>query len=143
MFETLFSLVVFSYVDDFFWISPQDVLSQVDASWVRGVGRVVSPELLGWKLDPSKDEHGDTVVLLGLEISLRSQASEWRLNPDKSESWLAELYHVLDQEWLTPAAASKWCGRLSWLNSHIFGRVGRAMLRPLIWRQTQLGGSCR
>ena len=79
--------------------------------------------------------------MLGLEISLRSQASVWPLNPDKFESWLAELYHVLDQDWLPPAAASKWCGRLSVLSSHIFGRVGRAMLRPFIWRQAQLVGS--
>ena len=42
---------------------------------------------------------------------------------------------------LAPGRASKFSGRLAFLNSYLFNRIGRALLRPFIWRQRQhIGG---
>ena len=39
--------------------------------------------------------------------------------------------------------ASKFCGRFAFLNAHVFGRLGRALLRPFIWRQQQSYGGAQ
>ena len=140
---SLFGVVTFSYVDDFFWISPSDASSGVDAAWIQGLFKSVVSQLLGSLLDPTKDETGQRVVLLGLDVCLTAQASEWRLHPAKATEWLADICEALRSDWLVSSMASKLCGRLSFLNSFVFGRVGRALLRPLIWRQLQVKGSMR
>ena len=111
--ESVFELLVFSYVDDFFWVSVNDPKSGVNAAWLQQVFRQVAQDLLGWKLDPAKDEAGPCVTLLGLEISLNSNESRWRLNPQKATEWVSDMYHVLSQDWLTPATANKIAGRMS------------------------------
>ena len=138
--QSLFGLVVFSYVDDFFWVAPVDPTSVMDAGWLQGFFRRVVSGLLGWQLDPSKDAYGSSVVLLGLEITLKTQASCWRLSPPKAKEWLEDIVEALQSNYLAPSTASKMCGRLSFLNSYVFGRVGRVLLRPLIWRQLQASG---
>ena len=139
--SSLFGLVTFSYVDDFFWLCPADATSGVDAAWLQGFFDKVVSELLGWQLDPTKNASGKCVVLLGLEICLNESESRWRLHPNKAMEWLHEVHKTLKDDWLPPAVASKMCGRFSFLNSYVFGRVGRALLRPLIWRQHQTVGS--
>ena len=44
---------------------------------------------------------------------------------------------------MTPAEASKLSGRMAFLNTHVFGRLGRALLRPIIWRQIDTTGCTR
>ena len=58
--------------------------------------------------------------------------------PDaKRQKWAKELVSIIHRGWLEPDQASQFCGRLSFLNQRIFNSVGRALLRPLIWRQHQ------
>ena len=47
---------------------------------------------------------------------------------------------VLREGSLDPGLASKFAGRYAFLNHWIFNRVGRALLRPIIWRQKQTSG---
>ena len=54
---------------------------------------------------------------------------------------MQEMEGILEANWLTPAAASKLCGELGFLNTHVFNRLGRCLLRPIIWRQIQTVGS--
>ena len=101
--QSLFGLVVFSYVDDFFWVTPVDATSGVDTEWLQGFFRKVVSDLLGWQLDTSKDAHGSTVVLLGLEITLQTQASQWRLSPARAKEWLEDIVEALEGNHLAPS----------------------------------------
>ena len=141
--QEIFGLVVFVYVDDCFWIVPQfDRHTELQsADWIAKLFEFVVTGLFGWELDPDKHATGQEMVLLGLRITLHNEMSEWSLDDRKSEAWIQDLEQALKENCLTPAQASKLCGRLAFLNCHIFNRLGRALLRPLIWRQHQQRGS--
>ena len=49
--------------------------------------------------------------------------------------WTQELQTVLSEGFLSLGYASKWFGRFAFLNTHLFNRLGWALLRPHIWRQ--------
>ena len=86
--QSLFGLVVFSYVDDFFWVAPVDPISGVGAGWLQGFFRRVVSGLLGWQLDPSKDSYGSSVVLLGLEITSKLKLRAGASAPRKPKNGL-------------------------------------------------------
>ena len=98
-------------------------------------------ELLGWELDPDKEDVGHTLQLLGLQITVDNFSASWRLGQAKRYQWMAELRNVLCSNLLEPGLAAKFCGRFAFLNAYLFNRLGRALLRPLIWRQKQQYGS--
>ena len=93
-------------------------------------------DLLGWDLDPDKADVGSCVVVLGVEITLDGEDSFWRLSPMKRQRWIDDLKTVLADDKLTPGHASKLCGRLAFLNSRGSNKIGRGLLRPLVWRQS-------
>jgi len=140
----LFDIVVFAYVDDFFWVMPDmpDV-DQDAASYVLEVFKEVVTDLLGWDLDPKKEAIGSEIQLLGLQVRLDKECSLWKLNSQKAELWAKEFQAAIDSDSLSPSQASKFCGRLAFLNSNVFNRLGRALLRPLIWRQQCKYGTMR
>ena len=76
-------------------------------------------------------------------MSLQADASYWRLSSDKAEQWVEQISHYLATGRLTPTEASKLSGRVAFLNTHVFGRLGRALLRPIIWRQIDTTGCTR
>ena len=137
--DRIINLNVFSYVDDCFWACPdfefQD--SMPTARWQQEVFHEVASGLLGWELDPEKSETGTTVTLLGLSITMESTHSEWRLDARKAEEWSQDIDRILQADTLYPSEAAKLAGRLAFLNSHIFNKLGRSLLRPIIWRQPQ------
>jgi len=135
--EKLFGLVIFIYVDDCFWIVPRFTTpcGKTSDDWVADVFEEVVSDLLGWKLDPEKRRTGSNIVLLGLDVRMRKEHSEWRLHDEKAKQWCDDIRWWLAHDRLTPADASKLCGRLAFLNGHIFNRMGRALVRPIIWRQ--------
>ena len=70
-------MVVFAYVDDFFWPCPEQQGSGgVSSNWILGLFKAVCSDLLGWVLDPDKQGTGQELTLLGLRISLRPNVSE-------------------------------------------------------------------
>jgi hypothetical protein len=139
--ESLFLLTTFIYVDDAFWAAPEFPDRRgPDSAWVALVLEYIIQELLGWQLDPKKTEVGYTITLLGMQISMESTASEWTVSVDKATEWLKDITRFLQEDCLLPSDASKLCGRLNFLNTKIYGRLGRVLLRPLIWRQLQAQG---
>ena len=137
--EEVFKAVVLAYVDNCFWIA---IGSSGDpelptAEWLQGIFRAVVSDLLGWTLVDFKCEVGKELTLLGLKVGLHADSSSWCLDRKKANEWACDLTEHLRINRLLPGEASKLCGRLAFLNTHIFNRVGRALLRPLIWRQMQ------
>ena len=55
--------------------------------------------------------------------------------PDEAKvaKWLGRLREIERTGLLCAGDASKLCGALQWASQHTFKRLGRAMLRPLIW----------
>ena len=140
--KRLFGLVIFCYVDDCFWPAPAyNEQNTPTAEWISHTFEYVTTDLLGWRLDPEKSCAGQRVVLLGLEVQMHADASHWRLSSDKAQQWIGEITTFLESNRLTSAEASKLCGKISFLNSHVFGRLGRALLRPIVWRQLDLSGT--
>ena len=86
---------------------------------------------------------GSSLLLLGLDISVEGLSASWRLGQQKRWQWMSELRRVLADDVLEPGLAAKFCGRSAFLNAHVFNRLGRALLRPIIWRQRQQHGSHR
>ena len=135
-------LVVLVYVDDCFWVVPKfQEADAPDATWVLRIFEYVTGHLLGWQLDPDKSAVGTQITLLGLEVTMGCTTSSWRLSADKSAQWCSDIANYLPQDYLRPSEASRLAGRLAFLNSHVYSRLARALLRPIIWRQTQQGGS--
>ena len=136
----LFHVVVFVYVDDFFWVAPDSDQNENLAEYILNVFKHVVTGLLGWELDSEKESVGDEMLLLDIQVVLRSDATTWQFNPTKAEVWISEFQKALNDDHLPPALAAKFCGRIAFLNSTVFNRIGRALLRPLIWRQLQRFG---
>ena len=142
--ENLFQLVILCYVDDCFWATPRfPETGAPDASWVLQVFEYVTTELLGWQLNPDKSNTGVGITLLGLEVTTQADSSYWQLSHDKSQQWVDDVTRFLSEDRLTSAEASKLAGRVAFLNTKVFGRLGRALLRPIIWRQLDLTGATR
>ena len=55
------------------------------------------------------------------------------MEPDKAARWSAELRTLLVVRHWSSQEARQWAGRLQWATSVVWGRVGRAYLRPLYW----------
>ena len=82
----LFGLVMFSYVEDCFWITPSyQGLGVPGATWFAMVFEYIVTDLLGWQLDPGKSQVGAAITLLGLEIEMGQEVSCWRLGSDKAQ----------------------------------------------------------
>ena len=77
----LFDIVVFVYVDDFFWVIPDGAESDSDyAAFVMSAFKRVVTGLLGWELDAEKEHVGDDMSLLGIQVSLEAESSTWKFN---------------------------------------------------------------
>ena len=140
--QELFDLVVFAHVDDCFRVVPQftNPCGLDSAAWVSKVLEELVTELFGWSQDSNKAETGQRIVLLGLKVGMVSDISEWELDERKAKLWIQDFMQASEEDHLSPAMASKFCGRLAFLNTHIFNRLGRALLRTFIWRQNQKFG---
>ena len=71
---------------------------------------------------------------------MRGLRVTWTLGDQKREQWTTELRAIIKDNIMYPGQTSKVCGRLAFLIAFVFNRLGRALLRPLIWRQTQTCG---
>ena len=129
----LFSLVLFFYVDDVFMADLRSSASQAKRTF-----RKVA-ELIGWSLDPEKSEGMcECIKVLGCAATVVPQGLKWRLADRKSQEWTEQLEGCLREGRLSSGVASKVAGRLNFAMSRVFGRIGRAWIRPLLWRQRRL-----
>ena len=74
------------------------------------------------------------ITLLGLKIHMGAQESQWQVSLDKAMGRSGDIHILLHSKRLLPTKASKPCGRLA------YGRLARALIRPIKWRQTQAVG---
>ncbi|CAK0825839.1 unnamed protein product [Prorocentrum cordatum] len=139
---TIFLLAVFFYVDDVFWAATRVILpnGRHQAQWIAEVFNEVVCAMFSWELDPGKSAVPPQIPLLGFEVAVQSWTAHWRLGEAKRRQWCREIQEILQAVRLSPGGASKLCGKLNFLNSKMFNRLGRALLRPLIWRQCQARG---
>ena len=73
-----------------------------------------------------------TALSLAVSLSPRPLLSFVRTpSKDKIAKWSAKLKKCLEDDALTPGEASKIAGALQWASSHVFKRLGRAMIRPI------------
>ena len=137
--DRIFNLNVFIYDDDCPDFEVQE--SMPTARWQQEVFHEVASGLLGWELGPEKSETGTIVTLLGLSITMESTHCEWRLDARKAEEWSQDIDRILQADTLYPSEAAKLAGRLAFLNSQMCNKLGRSLLRPIIWRQPQECGT--
>ncbi len=64
-----------------------------------------------------------------VDVSLSCRGFVFKPAADKVARWLRNVSMALKEQHLSPGAASKLAHRLSWGGSHLFKRLGRALLR--------------
>ena len=130
--RNIFHLLVFYYVDDTHLIERAQTAEQ---------GKVIFQTLmktLGWSLDQNKSTPMSTkVISLGCHLKITRGGVQWSLTDAKREKWMSDILSALQADQLSSTEASKLHGRLSFGVQRIFGRVGRAALRPICHRQLQ------
>ena len=93
-------------------------------------------ELFGWDLDPEKSKGmTESIDVLGCTARIVPQGIQWSLASRKSHDWAIQIHLILERNTLPAGEASKLAGRLNFAMSRVFGRIGRAWIRPLLWRQ--------
>ena len=96
--------------------------------------------LMGWELDPAKSGGMATCIdLLGCRASVVPDGLHWALTSERTEEWCSSIQCALQEGMLTTGAASKLAGRLLFASSRVFGKAGRAAIRPILWRQQGRG----
>ena len=83
-------------------------------------------------ISDKKLETGNPLIVLGIEISLSASGANFRPAVDKKLKWSAKMRSALDEGKLCSGEASKLSGALQWAAQHLFRRLGRAMIRPII-----------
>ena len=126
----LYRIWIGVYVDDVFCLEPDSTIVSAQLA-IKDLCRI-----LGLQLAPDK-EIAPTIsaMLLGAEVRLSRGFIHATLPPQKVSAILDEILDILKRNTLTPAHASKLRGKLGFAQSLLFGRFGRAMLKPLAERQ--------
>ena len=87
-----------------------------------------------------KLECGADICVLGVDLELSAKGYKRRPAKAKIPKWRAAILQALADDRLAPGAASKLAGRLAWGGSHLFNRLGRAMLRAIFDQKTRRDG---
>ena len=125
-------LLIFFYVDDTHLVDVCSTATEAKQAFQTMMN------LLGWELDSAKSVSMSTSVCsLGSELCIKSEGLSWSVCADKKRTWQQSIGEALRNNSLTPGEASKLHGRLNFGAQKVFGRTGRAMLRPICHRQRQ------
>lgn len=95
------------------------------------VARLVRAVLGSDAVAAKKLEWGDSLVILGLQISVCPTGMHATPAAAKRHKWRSRIESALSSGSLRPGDASKLAGALSWAATAQFHRLGRALLRPL------------
>jgi len=98
---------------------------------MRCFARVVRAVLGDGSLAARKLEHGESLVILGVEVHMSVDSYMLRPSRDKVAKCVVTIHKALESGCLHKGDAQKLAGRLSWSTQHIFHKLGRAMLRPI------------
>ena len=98
---------------------------------------------MGWRLDPAKsDGMAESVEVLGCTARVVPVGISWSSTEAKTVEWLEFISSHLNEDSLPAGAASKLAGRLGFASAKVFGRIGRAWIRPILWRQLHKTTAC-
>ena len=119
----------FRYVDDLFTALPDALAKQARKSLEDII------EACGFALAPGKTEGpSDSLTILGILVAIGQEGINLRPDPEKAKKWIGELNAALLGDELTTGEARKLVGRLNFATSTLFGKVGKAHLRPIYHR---------
>jgi hypothetical protein len=93
-------------------------------------------EVIRTVFQPAKTESGPRIGYLGILMSVRPDQSgiDFLLSRARQITLVAQCDSHLESGELKPREASELAGRLGFSQTSLFGRVGRAMIRPLYFR---------
>eukprot|EP00973_Karenia_brevis_P089916 12400052-Karenia_brevis.AAC.1 len=89
---------------------------------------------------PRKVDYGTTLCILGVELRFSDKGFTTKPAPHKVVKWIRDIESALRKRSLSSGQASKLAGRLMWGASHLFRRLGRAMLRAIFDQCSRLDG---
>ena len=118
-------LPMLRFVDDFFTAAPEECAEHAMNIFARLVR-----SLLGCTaISQTKLEFGLPLPILGLSVTVDAAGMSCIPLAKKIHKWLSIIDETLATRKMTPAAAGKLAGALCWAATHMFHRLGRAMLR--------------
>lgn len=80
--------------------------------------------------------------MLGCTARVVPAGINWSLTEAKTLEWLESISTRLNEDSLPAGAASKLASRLGFASTKVFGRVGRAWIRPILWRHQHKTTAC-
>ena len=144
---SLFWIVGDHYADDRWGIEPMSTIesSFETSSAVMGLlgittqaDKAQGPQQEPSVGNPNPAEPWTRPELLGVIFDLDRMDAQ--IKPQRRERLLAEIAEIRSSGRLTPGQASKLRGKLQFTTCSLFGRTGRAQMRPLSERQYQFSG---
>ena len=153
----LLHLPVLRYVDDY--VSPERAKNMKHSMgcFARLARLLLGPDSIA----DAKLECGKDLCVLGVDFEIHKSCFVCRPAADKAYHsshdvrpksvlrlrcmlqvgrWIESIDQALSSKHLVPGASSKLVGKLAWGGSHLFNRVGRAMLRPLFDQKSRRDG---
>ena len=120
-------ICLFRYVDDMF--APEREASMQHA--MGCITRIIRLLMGPTSVEDRKVECGRELVILG--VSCIPSAEGMSFFPDKAkvDKCLKVICEALESGIMHAGVAQKLAGRLSWAQTHMFHKLGRAMLRPI------------
>ena len=124
---TLFKVPAAFFYDDKFGFEPKQTIGTAMKAvrWLHS--------RLGADFAEKKVQLKDRPVILGIEYDLPNRLLQ--VTEDRREELKSELRHHLSQKSLTSGQAAKLKGKLLYAATQLWGKIGRAYLRPLSERQ--------
>ena len=130
-----FHIALDHFFDDFFYVEP--------AATAESARKAITFlfDILGFKLDPVKAQPpSSSSTVLGVVFDLQHLQQDIlfvRPKPERVRALSDEVESILRADWLPPSQVAKLIGKTDFINSTLFGRVGRAALAVLPHRQLQ------
>ena len=124
---SLFGLVAFSFYDDKYGFEPLDTIESA---------HLVAQQVhwwLGAQFEAKKLQIGRQPVILGVTYNLEEFVLE--IKSSRRTDLVEEIEAILTSGLLDPGSAGKLKGKLMFGASQLWGKVGRAFLRPISERQ--------
>jgi hypothetical protein len=116
------------YVDDFFSADRKESVRKASQVFYRLVECLLGPGSC------AKDKlmYGNPLTVLGVDITLTRLGALMKPSADKVVKWVCRIQQCIQKGLMTSGEASKLAGALQWASQHMFKRLGRAMIRPII-----------
>ena len=129
LFNLTFGIPLIGYFDDFGALIPYELSKDALDTFVEFC------TTLGIHLKTRKTEVGWRIIFLGLQGTFPCPKNDMtltiRLPPMKARTWKVMLERIINAGSVTHKELESVIGRLSFTQTSVFGRIGRAMLAPL------------